>query len=127
MVRNLHDHATYSQSSVTVHVRDMDEAVRFYTEVLGLRLRARYGPEFAVVEAPGVTIALHPQREDAVPGSPAMSIGLGVEALETTMEMLRARGVQFDGEILEDNPVRIAFFRDPSGVPLYLCEESEWR
>jgi catechol 2,3-dioxygenase-like lactoylglutathione lyase family enzyme len=117
----------YSQSNVTINVPDMDVAVHFYTEVLGLRLRARYGPEFAVVEAPGVTIALHPQQQDAQPGAAAISIGLGVESLETTMRLLSSRGVTFDGEILDDDPVRIAFFRDPSGVPLYLCEENAWR
>jgi catechol 2,3-dioxygenase-like lactoylglutathione lyase family enzyme len=127
MVRNLHDDAIYSQSNVTINVPDVDAAVLFYTEVLGLRLRARYGPEFAVVEAPGLTIALHPRQKDAASGAPAISIGLGVESLEATMRMLQQRGVRFDGEILEDDPVRIAFFRDPSGVPLYLCEESAWR
>jgi len=50
----------YSESQVTLMVPDMDAAVRFYTETLGLHLKARYGNEFAVVEAPGLTIGLHP-------------------------------------------------------------------
>ena len=54
----------YSESQITLMVPDMDEAVRFYTEALGLRLKARYGKEFAVVEAPGLTIGLHPLAQD---------------------------------------------------------------
>jgi predicted enzyme related to lactoylglutathione lyase len=115
----------YSQSLVTVMVPDLDEAVSFYSTTLGLRLKARYGKEFAVLEAPGLTIGLHPQsKQDS---SPSMSIGLGVESLEAAMERLAARGVKFMGTIVEDPPVRVAYFSGPGGAPLYLCEQSDWR
>jgi catechol 2,3-dioxygenase-like lactoylglutathione lyase family enzyme len=38
----------YSESQITLVVPDLDQAVRFYTEALGLRLKARYGKEFSV-------------------------------------------------------------------------------
>lgn len=117
----------YSESQITLMVPDMDEAVRFYTEALGLRLKARYGKEFAVVEAPGLTIGLHPLAQDQSSRSHPMSIGLGVDSLESAMEHLSGRGVKFVGPIAEDPPVRIAYFAGPGGVPLYLCEQSEWR
>ena len=115
----------YSESQVTLMVPDLDEAVSFYTAALGLRLKARYGKEFAVVEAPGLTIGLHPQPKEHF--SPSMSIGLGVDSLEAAMQRLTARGVKFIGAIAEDPPVRIAYFAGPGGTPLYLCEQSEWR
>jgi catechol 2,3-dioxygenase-like lactoylglutathione lyase family enzyme len=115
----------YSESQVTLMVPDLDEAIRFYTTTLGLHLKARYGKEFAVVEAPGLTIGLHPQPKEPIPTS--MSIGLGVDSLEAAMQRLTARGVKFIGAIAEDPPVRIAYFTGPGGVPLYLCEQSEWR
>jgi catechol 2,3-dioxygenase-like lactoylglutathione lyase family enzyme len=117
----------YSESQVTLMVPDMVEAVRFYTESLGLRLKARYGNEFAVVEAPGLTIGLHPLPTAQSPQAHSMSIGLGVESLEASMQELSARGVRFIGPIREDPPIRIAYFAGPGGVPLYLCEQSEWR
>jgi catechol 2,3-dioxygenase-like lactoylglutathione lyase family enzyme len=115
----------YSESQITLMVPDLDEAVGFYTATLGLRLKARYGKEFAVVEAPGLTIGLHPQAKEH--SSPPMSIGLGVDSLEAAMPRLTARGVKFIGAIAEDPPVRIAHFEGPGGTPLYLCEQSEWR
>lgn len=117
----------YSDSQVTLMVPDMEEAVRFYTTTLGLRLKARYGNEFAVVEAPGLTIGLHPQPVAHAPQTHAMSVGLGVESLETAIAELSARGVSFIGAIREDPPIRIAYFMGPGGTPLYLCEQSEWR
>ena len=118
---------TYSESQVTLMVPDMDEAVRFYTETLSLRLKARYGKEFAVVEAPGLTIGLHPLPSERSQQVQLMSVGLGVESLEATMKQLSARGVRFIGEIRNDPPIRIAYFSGPGGTPLYLCEQSEWR
>jgi catechol 2,3-dioxygenase-like lactoylglutathione lyase family enzyme len=117
----------YSESQVTLIVPDMEEAVRFYTTTLGLRLKARYGNEFAVVEAPGLTIGLHPRPAAPSSQTHAMSVGLGVESLEAAIAELSARGVPFIGAIREDPPIRIAYFMGPGGTPLYLCEQSEWR
>ncbi|HEX3430997.1 MAG TPA: VOC family protein [Rhizomicrobium sp.] len=121
------DHTTYSESQITLMVPDMDEAVRFYTEKLGLHLKARYGNEFAVVEAPGLTIGLHPQPPKPSAQSHPISIGLGVESLEAAMEELKARGIEFPAAIVEDPPVRIAHFAGPAGMPIYLVEQSGWR
>src|ERR1700675_4278680 len=107
--------ALYSESQVTLMVPNMDEAVRFYTETLGLRLKTRYGDEFAVVEAPGLTIGLHPLPTPESPQAHSMSIGLGVASLETTMPQLAARGLRFIGPIREDPPIRIAYFTGPGG------------
>jgi predicted enzyme related to lactoylglutathione lyase len=117
----------YSESQITLMVPDMHQAIEFYIVTLGLRLKTRYGNEFAVVEAPGLTIGLHPQPAATSPLANPMSIGLGVESLETAMEQLSARGVLFAGAIVEDPPIRIAHFSGPGGAPLYLCEQSSWR
>jgi catechol 2,3-dioxygenase-like lactoylglutathione lyase family enzyme len=116
----------YSESQVTLMVPDMDAAVRFYVDTLGLRLKARYGNEFAVIEAPGLTIGLHPRSPQAAQ-APSASIGLGVESLEAAMKELSARGVQFPAAIVDDPPVRIAHFTGPGEMPLYLVEQSDWR
>ena len=116
----------YSESQVTLMVANIDEAVRFYAGTLGLRLKARYGNEFAVVEAPGLTIGLH-TRSAAASEKTSVSIGLGVESLEAVMEQLSARGVRFPAAIVDDPPVRIAHFTGPGDMALYLVEQSGWR
>jgi len=51
----------FSSGNVTVYVSNMDRAVRFYTEVLGLKLAYRFGDHWASVEVGrGLTIGLHP-------------------------------------------------------------------
>ena len=51
----------------TVIVSDMNRAIRFYTELLGLKLEQRFGNEWASIKAPsGLVIGLHPMSSKAL-------------------------------------------------------------
>jgi catechol 2,3-dioxygenase-like lactoylglutathione lyase family enzyme len=112
----------------TIYVSDMDRAVEFYTAVLGLRLESRYGDEWASVDAGrGMTIGLHPAAERmGAPGTlGSINVGFNVtESLDEVVRTLENRGVTFDGPITGDasGSIRLAFFGDPDGNSLYLCE-----
>jgi catechol 2,3-dioxygenase-like lactoylglutathione lyase family enzyme len=114
------------EANVTLMVRDIERAVRFYTDVLGLKLKARYGDQFAQVEAPGTIIALHPASEKGPqPGkSESISIGFAVDKLDVAVNELKSKGVVFS-RISDDVQVKLAFFTDPDGNPLYLSQ-STW-
>ncbi len=110
-------------ANVTVMVSNLDNAVKFYTEILGLKLLFLAKDNWATISAPGLTIGLHPASEHGPkPGnSESLSIGLGVEDLAKSMEELKKRGVVFS-HVLDDTQVRIAFFTDPDNNPLYLSQ-----
>jgi len=116
---------------ITVFTADMNRSVEFYTQTLGLNLVFRAGDHWASIDAgKGFMLGLHP----AGPHSPTpgvnggLQIGLNVTGpLEPLMETLGARGVKFNGEIVNDEQggIRLAFFNDPDGNEVYLCE-SKW-
>ena len=112
----------------TIYVSDMDRAVQFYTEVLGLRLISRHGDEWASVDAgKGLTLGLHPAaKRMGAPGTlGSINVGLNVtESIDEVVRTLESRGVTFDGPIKGDanGSIRLAFFGDPDGNSLYLCE-----
>jgi catechol 2,3-dioxygenase-like lactoylglutathione lyase family enzyme len=120
----------FKEANVTLMVGDMETTVRFYTVTLGLRLRARYGDHFAQVEAPGTIIALHPASDSGGSsakeqgGSDRVSIGFAVSDLQATMDELKGKGVVFT-RVTDDKQVRLAFFADPDGTPLYLSQ-NKW-
>ena len=111
--------------NVTVMVSDVERAIRFYTETLGLPLKARYGDEWAEVSAPGVTIGLHPRRGKAPKPGGGLSIGFQVNDLNSAMAELKRKGVRFAPRVSEEGPFRIAFFDDPDANPLYVVESNE--
>jgi catechol 2,3-dioxygenase-like lactoylglutathione lyase family enzyme len=121
-------HTMITGGNVTVFVADMDRAVRFYTDVLGLRLAQRFGDHWASIDGgPGLSIGLHPASAQSPAGCPgSITIGLQVAAnLRGEVERLRGRGVVFDGDIVDDGAVLFANFADADGNALYLCE-TKW-
>ena len=119
-----------SGGSPTIFVTEMDRAVRFYTQTLGLGLIHRAGDHFALVDARGgLRIGLHPAGpKSPAPGtSGATQLGLNVaQPIEAVVKTLAARGVDFVGTgpgiVFDDGAVKLAFFRDPDGNIIYLCE-----
>lgn len=105
--------------TVTVMVSNLDEAISFYTEKLGLKLDKRYGEHYAEIETPGFSIGLHPTSAPITKGN-NLSIGFGVGDLGLTLQNLKAKGIEFNVE--QDGPSRLAHFTDPDGNPLYLIE-----
>lgn len=110
----------FKDANVTLIVSDMDRAIKFYTETLGLRLLANYGGHFAEVQAPGVKIGLHPGKP-AKEASRGMSLGFRVDDYEATAKELEARGVKIE-KTPQDKGSRTGYFSDPDGYPLYVIE-----
>jgi len=117
----------FSSGNVTIYVSNMDRAVRFYTETLGLRLAYRFGDHWASVElGKGLTIGLHPASGNMPAGRPgSMAIGLELSgvSIEDAVARLGAKGVQFQGSINDEGKSgKFVGFADPDGNQLYLAE-----
>ncbi|HEX8285753.1 MAG TPA: VOC family protein [Pyrinomonadaceae bacterium] len=113
--------------NASVYISDMDRAVAFYTEALGLPLRTRMGGEWAEIDAgDGLTIGLHPARPPATPppgAAGAINIELRVwQPLEQIVAQLEGRGVQFNGPIQNYENVRLVSFSDPDGNAILLAQ-----
>ena len=112
----------FKTANVTLLVSDMDRAIAFYRDVLGMKLLGNYGSEFAEIDAPGVRIGLHPGGKLPLKEhSRHMSIGLRVDDLDAAKKTLETRGVKFH-KTPTDEGLRLAYFTDPDDNPLYLVE-----
>jgi catechol 2,3-dioxygenase-like lactoylglutathione lyase family enzyme len=116
----------FSSGNVTIYVANMDRAVKFYSETLGLKLAYRFGDHWASIEVgKGLTIGMHGASADEPPverkGGP--SIGLELSgSIEEAMKILESRGVTFHGLRNEGKAGKFAGFSDPDGNQLYLAE-----
>ncbi len=100
--------------------RDMDAAVTFYTEVMGLSLVRRNGNAWAEFDTGSVRFALH-GTEGEVPSSGTAAFA--VEDLDSEKARLGSRGVVFHEHVGEvEGYARFASFSDPDGHPVQLIE-----
>ena len=101
--------------------RDMDAAVAFYADVLGLALRRRDGDAWAEFDAGPVRFALHGGAEETAPrcGTAVFE----VDDLDAARRALIDRGVAFDqadGEV--PGYARFASFHDVDGNVVQIIE-----
>jgi catechol 2,3-dioxygenase-like lactoylglutathione lyase family enzyme len=102
---------------ITVATTDIDRAVRFYGDVLGLPESKRWGQMPAVeFETGNLTIAV--MQSDAFGlefRANNHPIELRVDDFEAARGELESRGVRFQGETIDSGVCLQTFFEDPDG------------
>jgi predicted enzyme related to lactoylglutathione lyase len=112
----------FKKAYVTIMVDDLDKAVEFYSNLLGLYEDLRYGDSWAEMTTKGLTIGLHPKKPGAHPAPKEnhISIGFEVQDLKKTAKELEEKGIVFQYQVNEVN--LLAFFKDLDGTHLYLTQ-----
>ncbi len=102
--------------------RDMDRAVAFYRDVVGLPLIRRDGDSWAEFDGGPIRFALHGVVDGHAP-PPGGTAVFEVEDLDAACRTLEARGVRFDEHIGEvEGRARFASFADPDGNTVQIIE-----
>jgi predicted enzyme related to lactoylglutathione lyase len=115
---------------IAVNVQDVDRAVAFYEDALGLRLLFRAPPGLAFFDCGGVRLMLSaPEGEgDGEIAGGASIIYYAVPDVQGAWESLRARGAALEHEPhmiarMPDHELWMAFVRDSEGNAIGLMEE----
>lgn len=113
---------------IAVPVRDVEEAVAFYRDRLGLPFLFSAPPGLAFFDCAGVRLMLSAPEEGAPPQSGAV-LYFKVDDAVAAFESLRGRGVEFDDEPhvvarMDSYDLWMAFFRDPSGNLIGIMAEA---
>lgn len=112
---------------IAVPVSDIQRAIAFYRDVLGMRFLFQAPPGLGFFDCAGVRLMLDaPAKAESQNYSSV--IYFKVPNLHAAFETLSARGVRFEAEPhllarLPDHELWMAFFRDPDGNLLALMSE----
>jgi catechol 2,3-dioxygenase-like lactoylglutathione lyase family enzyme len=111
---------------VFFNVNDMEKAVDFYRDRLGLPVKYQ-SADWVELDGGNVTIAL--RRYGSGPeGRPELAVGEGatlvfeVEDIEATKADLEGKGIRFIGGIFEYGSVKLAAFEDLNGNVLQVYQ-----
>lgn len=117
----------------SITVKDMDESIRFYRDVMGLELqRRREIPEnkaeiaFLGDNESGAQLELTcwKEKEDWNPGDELDHLAFAVPDMDEAMKWFREHKVEIAREpySLGGSTTRIAFVKDPNGIWLEIIE-----
>ena len=112
---------------VSMRATDIDRAVDFYRDTLGLTFLFKAPPQLAFFDCAGVRLLLG-VPEDREFDHPGSILYFSVDDIRRTHEVLVSRGVEFRREPhliarLADREVWMAFFADTEGNTLALMSE----
>ena len=120
----------YHVDYVMVMVSDMSRSVRFYRDILGLRLRFE-SPDWTEFETGMTVLALHGGGKAAVvshePKAGTASIGFYVDHLTDKFNELSGRGVTFVMPPTDrpEEKIKLAVCLDPDGLPISIAERKQ--
>lgn len=117
---------------VALRVRDLDAALRFYRDLIGLPVSRVGGPadDPQVVWLPGVQLIRDPEAT-AAPGSTFDHLALGIDNIEEVCARLDAAGFTAETPLQRRSreevgrELTMAFYRDPEGNRVELLRYDE--
>jgi methylmalonyl-CoA/ethylmalonyl-CoA epimerase len=112
---------------IAVPVSDIERAVAFYRDILGMRFLFQAPPGLGFFDCAGIRLMLDAPAK-AQSANFSSVIYYRVADLDTAFEALTARGVVFEAKphliaTLPDHELWMAFFRDPDENLLALMSE----
>ena len=119
----------------TIHVKDLETSIRFYEEVIGMKMVRRFpaGPNMEIAfmagapeDEPGsaeIELICDKGAEPAAYGE-YPSLGLAVDNLDAALAHVQEKGVEIAAGPMQPNPnTRFFFIHDPDGVNLEIIEQ----
>jgi lactoylglutathione lyase len=113
---------------VTIHVKDLDESIRFYRDIVGLREKRRFkgthGTEIAFLGTGETEVELlfDADNRDVSFGT-GISIGFETNSVNELISSLRDKGVSVITDVIQPNPhVKFFFVSDPNGMKVQFVE-----
>ena len=122
-----HDLSQSRIGQIAIVVQDLDRAVAFYRDTLGMRFLFQAPPKLAFFDCGGVRLMLDVPEEEEFK-HPASILYYKVDDIRATWAALRDRGVEFRDEPhmiarMPDHELWMTFFRDTEGNTLALMSE----
>jgi lactoylglutathione lyase len=80
----------YDARMIILSTDDLDESIRFYSEVLGMGLKVRDGAHYAALDGGSVTVALATDVDHPLPGK--VVVGIKTADVDAAAEAIEANG-----------------------------------
>ncbi len=110
----------------TMIVADMDESIKFYTEVMGFKIDSQHHPHpgltITLLKGEGDTMIELIENKETPEKTGLFCVGMEVEDINTTVKELRSKGAKITQEPTPITVGSLAFLEDPNGTQIALIQ-----
>ena len=112
----------------TINVKDMNESLKFYKEVVGLKLNQRFeaGPDMELAflgEGETQVELIYSKEIKDIDYGENISLGFKVDSVEEKMEFIKEKALKIHSGPFQPNPSTSFFFvLDPNGLRIQFVE-----
>jgi len=114
----------------TIMVNDMTESLKFYQEIVGLKIdsRMKAGPDVEIVflgDGETKVELIRNESIKAVSVGKDICLGFEVDSIDKKMEFVKTKGVDIHSGPFQPNPnVKFFYVLDPNGLKIQFVEHS---
>jgi lactoylglutathione lyase len=113
----------------TIMVKNMEESIKFYQEVVGLPIARRIpaGSEMEIVflgeEGNTLVELIHNKNNENISFTQDISLGFVVESIENMMKFVEEKGIAIHSGPFQPNPnTKFFYILDPNGLKIQFIE-----
>ena len=111
----------------TIMVKNMEESLRFYQEIVGLPIVRKFAAgtdmEIAFLGEDTLVELICDQNKKAINMGEDISLGFVVESLEEFMNYIRNKGIEIHSGPFQPNPTtKFIYILDPNGLKIQFIE-----
>ena len=114
---------------VTINVKDMNQSLKFYEEIVGLKLNRRFevgqDMELAFVGEGETQLELvYNKNSNYIKFEENISLGFKVSSVNKKMKFIKDKGLEIHGGPFEPNPsIKFFYVLDPNGLKIQFVED----
>ena len=123
----MYERGTMRYCWTTLQVRDLEESIVFYQEIVGLPVKRRFsaGPsgEIAFLGEGETQIELFESSGTPLEPGNAVTLGFATDSLDRTLAFIADRGIEIEsGPFQPNDHIRFFYILDPNGVRIQFSE-----
>ena len=112
----------------TIHVKDMEKSLKFYEEIVGLKINNRFnaGPNMEIVflgQGETQIELIYDEEEKDINIGKSISLGFEVESVDKMINFIKEKGLEVHSGPFQPNPsTKFFYVEDPNGLKIQFVE-----